>query len=271
MNFLEEILYLLSPVMERPGNYGWFHLMWIGITTCITILLCVFFSKASIKKEKVILLVVWIIIVLFEIYKQLLFSVNFGETVTWDYQWYAFPFQLCSSPLYIIPLALISKEGKFRDAALMFLATFAFFGGLVVYIYPNDVFIEYIGINIQTMIHHGSQIVLGILIAVRLCLKNKMTIKNYLNSVLIFISMVAVAFLLNIWVPTFTDETFNMFYIGPKYPCSLVIVGDIYSKVPYPVFLLIYIIGFSLIALLFFGIYRLILFLCKTIKMKKKS
>ena len=57
---------------------------------------------------------------------------------------------------------IFNKEGCVKDSAMAFMMTFSLFGGLVVMAYPNDVFIETIGINLQTMIHHGLQVVLGI-------------------------------------------------------------------------------------------------------------
>ena len=44
------------------------------------------------------------------------------------------------------------------------------------------------------------------------------------------------------------DDVFNMFYISPYYGCTLPLLSSIYPVVPYPVFLIIYIIGFTLAA-----------------------
>lgn len=256
MNLFEKFLYLLSGTMETPVSYGWFHLTFVGVAAALTVLLCVFFRKAKEKTVKIILLTGWGIIVLLEIYKQLIFSIGF-DPVKWDYQWYAFPFQLCSSPLYLLPAAALIKNVKLRDAVRMFLATFSLFGGLAVFVYPNDVFISLIGINIQTMVHHGSQVVLGIYLGVILLRDGKMTLRTLAGACAVFTAMVATALSLNLIAPLFTNETFNMYYIGPRFPCSLVILSDIYPKIPYPLFLLLYIFGFALLAALLFGIFRL--------------
>ena len=44
-----------------------------------------------------------------------------------------------------------------------------------------------------------------------------------------------------------------MFYIGPNFPCSLVILDAIYLNVPYVLFLMIYMLGFSAMAFLVFS------------------
>ena len=49
-----------------------------------------------------------------------------------------------------------------------------------------------------------------------------------------------------------THTSFNMFYISRHYDCSLPLLSAIYPKVPYPVFLLIYLLGFAVVAGLIF-------------------
>jgi hypothetical protein len=60
--------------------------------------------------------------------------------------------------------------------------------------------------------------------------------------------------LLNAIVPTFTNDTFNMFFISWKYPCTLPVLSDIYPKVPYIIFLLIYIVGFAIAGFIIYNI-----------------
>jgi hypothetical protein len=49
------------------------------------------------------------------------------------------------------------------------------------------------------------------------------------------------------------DETFNMFFISPHFPCTLPVLSGIYGKIPYPAFLLLYLVGFALIAAIILG------------------
>ena len=51
MKFFETILKVIEHEMATPTNYGWFHLMFIGIVIITTILLCIFFKD---KEDKVI-------------------------------------------------------------------------------------------------------------------------------------------------------------------------------------------------------------------------
>ena len=249
MNWFEKFLLGLKGTMERPTNYGWFHLMFFAIVIASTILICIYGRNAKSKNFKIVVAVLWGGVLLLEIYKQLIFSISEvdGQAV-WDYQWYAFPYQLCSTPLFLLPFVAFMKDGKIRDSIMSFLSTFAMFGGLVVFLYPNDVFVQTIGINIQTMIHHGLQIVLGIYFMVYN--RKKLNWMYFVKGIIVFAVMVGIAQLLNIIVyhavTKANGETFNMFYISPYYPCTLALLGDlIYPNVPYIVFLLIYIIGFT--------------------------
>ena len=44
------------------------------------------------------------------------------------------------------------------------------------------------------------------------------------------------------------NDIFNMFFISPYYDCTLPLLSMVYSAVPYPVFLCVYIFGFMLCA-----------------------
>ncbi|MBO5395154.1 MAG: YwaF family protein [Clostridia bacterium] len=257
MNFIEKFLVALDGKMPEPTDYGWFHLMFIGMVLVATVLLCVFAKNAKYKTVRWIIAAVWIVMVVLEVYKQINFSFHYdletGKT-WWDYHWYAFPYQLCSTPLFLLPFVAFCKEGKFRDSIIAFIGTFAMFGGLVTFIYPGDVFISTIGINIQTMFHHGAQIVTGIFLMVHE--RKRLNIWYFLRGMYVFLIMTAIAFFLNVMAPLFTTETFNMFYIGPHFPCTLPLLGNVvYPNVPYIVFLLIYVLGFIIVGFIFFMAY----------------
>lgn len=261
MNWFEKIVTGLSGTMIEPTNYGWFHLMFVAFVIIATILLCWKMRNVSDKWFRRTLLIIWIVIVVLEIYKQVVFSFD-AKTGIWDYQWYAFPYQLCSTQLYILPFVIFLRDGKVRDACIAYLSTFSFFGGLAVFFYPNDVFIPTIGINIQTMIHHGLQVVLGIYLTVYN--RKKLSIKFFLKGVIVFVILTTIAMIMNLIVPKFiTNETFNMFYISPYFECTLPVVSLFYPPtVPYIIFLLIYILGFTAAAIVLFYIQYGIIKLC---------
>ena len=256
MNWFEKFIYSISKTMVKPEMYGLFHLVSVAVMVAILALLIWKCRNCSEKTFRVIVSVAWIVIVLFEVYKQIVFSFNYDEVtglVKWDYQWSAFPFQLCSTPLYVFPFVFLTPEGRFRDSFIAFVGTFSLFGGLCTMFFPATVFVETIGINIQTMVHHGLQVAIGIFALVHE--REKLNFKYFLRGVLVYVGAIAVALSLNFIVRPRLDEAFNMFYINKPDNCDLPLVGDmIKPNVPYVAFLAIYILGFVAIALLLYYI-----------------
>ena len=249
--------------MQIPTSFGWFHLMFVGITVLLTVFLCLKFRDCDDKIFRRIVLITWIVIVVLEVLKQLVFAFEYdGYTVTWKYQWYIFPYQLCDTPTYVLPLIAFIKEGKFRNALMSYLAFFAMFGGLVVFIYPNNVFASTTLINFQTMIHHGSQIAMGVFFAVRN--RRNFNLGFFLKAIPVFAALVSVAIILNESMYGYVStnapgDVFNVFYISRHFPCTLPILSEVYKAVPYPVFCLIYILGFALVAFVVYNIEKLII------------
>ncbi len=255
MGAFEKFIVAISKTSVEPQMFGHVHLICLGIMLTLIVLLCVFAKNWQEKNVKKLLLAVWLIMVITEVYKQLVFSYN-GTNDKWDFQWYAFPFQLCSSPIYVLPFYIFSKKESVKHACAAFLMTFSLFGGLATMIYPPQVFIEIIGVNVQTMIHHGLQVVIGVFLA---CYYRKnLNFKFFLKGIVVYLILFAAAMIMNFTVPHFIDESFNMFYISMYEACTLPLLGDIvYPNVPWIVFLFIYFLGFVLIAFIIFYLEKL--------------
>ncbi len=249
MDFINRIMELLNGEMTRPVPYlsfseSWFHYLALTVAIIASVIASLSLRNASEKKLKRFLLSFAILLLSFEVYKQLIFSYQ----AEWSYQWYAFPFQFCSTPMYVALFAGLTKNQKIRQALINFLGTYGMFAGLAVMLYPNDVFIGTIGINIQTMVHHGAMMVVGIAL---LANQVKLTSKSILGATAVFSVLVAIAILLNFahntWIGT---STFNMFFINARYGNHLPILSQIAPLVPHAVFIVIYIVGFALVAYL---------------------
>ena len=276
---MEGLFSFLEIPMDTPPSFGWFHFLWVAIVIAVTTFLIIKFRDCSDKVYRRIALIAWIIMLVFEIYKQIVFTFDWnGTEVVGDYQWYSFPFQLCSTPLYILPFVAFMKEGKVRDYFSSFISTFALFGGLVVFVYPNDVFIDTLGINIQTMVHHGLQIVTGIFFAVHA--RRRLNIKYFLKSIPVFVGLMIVAIVMNeaIWPSILANnpsDSFSMFYVSSHYANHLPILSMVYNAVPWIAFVFIYIVGFVIASLAvyyaIFGCIKLANFISKKELFKKKN
>ena len=247
MSFWQSLLAFLDSSMETPVSFGWFHLMWLAITFLALIPLCRFPKKPGEDHVRRVVLVTAIVVTILEIYKQINYSFSYTDGIIFDYQWYAFPFQFCSTPMYIGLLAGLTKKGKVHESLCAYLATYAMFAGLCVMIYPNDVFVDTIGINIQTMICHGSMITIGIYLFASGYVKLQHT--TILKAMPVFAVTVALAATMNeiaYLTGLLETETFNMFFISPHCDPSLLVYSEVQKLVPFPFCLIIYIVGFTL-------------------------
>lgn len=248
MTAFEKFMLFLESEMETPLCYGAFHIVALILCAGLTAFLIWKCKNCEDKTMRWIIGVSWVIIVVLELYKQLVFSFN-EDDLTWEYNWFYFPFQFCSTPLYVLPFVAFMKDGKIRDAMIAYTMTYSLFAGLCVMAYPGDVFISTIGINYQTMIHHGSQVTLGIFLAVHQ--RKKYSLNFFLSAGIVFLGMLILALGFNtIGNKILPDVGFNMFYIGPNEPCTLPLLSMIYPLVPWVVFFVIYALGFSLVGAL---------------------
>lgn len=113
MSFFEYLLRLTSWAMTPPVLYGPFHLIAAFGGSAIAILAAWRFSsinncntnnRDNRRSFDQIMLVSGVILLIGELYKQLM---NFYIVNNHAYDWWIFPFQLCSLPLYLCPLLIL--------------------------------------------------------------------------------------------------------------------------------------------------------------------
>ena len=240
----EQLLALLDGQMKEPTLFGWYHLLCLVIVVALCAIVIHKRKLFTPQRVRLALGIAAGLLLSLEVYKQFNFSYN-ADKDSWGYQWYAFPFQFCSTPMYVMLVAAILKDGKIQHSLYAFLASYGFFAGAAVMFYPADVFIETIGINVQTMVHHGMMVVVGVFMYATGAVKSSH--RTILHALPTFGALVTLALTANILYGQFgdPDQTFNMFFISPYYDCTLPVLSAIGEKVPYPVFLACYVFGFT--------------------------
>ena len=258
MNYFEKILYMLQVEMSEPQAYGWFHLMWIVLTIIAIIILFKKRKKYNNKQLKTVLGIYGIVALILEITKQIMWSFNYDVTtniVTWDYQWYAAPFQLCTTPIYVSVICLFLKDNKIRKALLSYMAFVTILGGFMTILIPDDCLVSDIVINIHTMWLHCGSFVVSVYLMMSGAVKiDKQSLKSAIK---VFVIFVLLAELLNVTIYNsgiLREETFNMFYISPYFISTLPIFDVIQQNVPFLLYLLIYIFALSMGATIIYGI-----------------
>ncbi|MBQ8379962.1 MAG: YwaF family protein [Clostridia bacterium] len=250
MNKLGELLCLLQTKMPEATAWGWFHLMWIAIIIISLIILYKVKDKSNEKQLKIVLGVYGIVALILEVTKQLIWTFDYNavtNTFSADFQWYAFPFQLCTTPIFVSILCLFMKRTKLRLSLLSYMAFVTILGSFMTVIIPDDCLVETILINVHTMWLHCGNLVVSIYLLMSGAVEiNK---QNFKNAIKVFIVFVILAQILNVGVYNsgiLGDETFNMFYISPYFISSLPVFDTIQQNVPYPVYLALYVIALSL-------------------------
>lgn len=246
-----ELLKTLKNKMPEPTWFGWYHLMWLGIFVIACSLIYVFRKKISKRAVNITLLSIGCALLLLEAIKQIerSFGIDDAGGLTWHYPPSDFPFQLCSTAMYVMFLAGLIRKGKIYNVLMSYLATYSLFGGLIVVIYPLGVFVESIFINVHTMIWHTSMCVVGFFVLATRSVE--LNVKTVLKATIVFVALLVMAILMNVFAHLIVpDEYFNMYFIGPYYPNNFVILQDIYKHVPWIVFVFIYTAGFFVASLI---------------------
>lgn len=197
--------------------------------------------KLSKKQNKVLLIIVILIFYIGELYKQ------------YDYyrhgSWGIFPFQFCSTHLYLLPLLLILPD-KHEQPILTYLATFGLFAGLITLIYPLGVFKDRLLVSIHTMVHHSLMLWCGIYIWK---IKKEGHIKDFIKACMILLIFIIIAISINILLNDVSSSRVRMFYLHPFVETSLPIYNYI-QRVSFILYVFVYYVTFCMAAVIIFSI-----------------
>ena len=234
---LLHIVCLLQYESHRPKSYGLFHLICL-FTSLLAAWMLISRQETDHEKslKKVLLFYGWIALIL-ELMKQVVWSYD-GQK--WSYQWYAAPFQLCTTPIYACLLASCLPKCRIRDGLLSYVAYVTMLGSLATAAYPESCFVKTVLVNIHTMfLHMGSLSVSVYLIFKEISPVRRSWISGYKT----FLLFVSIAEVLNVTVyhsGILNGQTFNMFYISPYFISALPVFSAIQQHVKFLLFLLIY-------------------------------
>lgn len=248
MPLLERLLDATPRFAEPPTPFGLFHLGSVAVILllCIT---AVIFRKRLPGGEKHLrraLLLFGVGLLLLEIGKQIAYS--YTPEGDWVYNWDRFPFQFCSTPIYIALFAMCLRPCRVRQALLSFLATYSPVAGCAVLFYPAPaVFHEMVFLNIHTMLWHGAMLLFGLWLWLTEAVKPSM--KTALTAAAVYLPLPFIALVLNELESALGfagDFLFNMFYISRDGTCDMPILWRIQENAPYPVFFMAYVLTLGL-------------------------
>jgi len=262
MNSFEKLLYFLQGEMTEPKAFGGFHIFCLSLVVIIIFVLYKIKKTRNDKQLKTVLGIYGVIALILEVLKQLIWAFNYDAVtniVYWDYDWYAFPFQLCTTPIYVSLICLFLRKNKIRDGLLSYLAYITIWGSMATMILPDSCFTSDILVNIHTMwLHLGSFVV-----SIYLFMSGEVSInlKSLKGACYIFLIFVVIALCMNIFVYNtgiLNGETFNMFYISPYFTSELPVFNVIQENVAYIPYLIIYILALMIGGFIVYGNAKLI-------------
>ena len=79
----------------------------------VLIILYKYRDRYNERQLKLVLFVYGIVAFILEVLKQFIWSFNYDVltgVIFWDYEWYAFPFQLCTTPIFVCLICLFLKK-----------------------------------------------------------------------------------------------------------------------------------------------------------------
>lgn len=201
--------------MTPPVPYSAFHLFislaGIAVAAWLARKIC---QRTNSQRLPGILFLCGALLAVSEVYKQLFLYIVVNEG---HYDWWYFPFQLCSLPMYLCLLLPLLRRPWQRDVVYTFLRDFALLGGIMALAEPSGLMHPYWTLTLHGLLWHLALIFISLLISFgRL---GSASLQGYLHSLLLLAFFCGIATLINIK----THGAADMFYISPYYPVSQVV------------------------------------------------
>lgn len=249
-NWLEELMAATAWEMTRPKPYGAFHLIFVFVGLALSAFLAWKLRNADEKTNRRLLLTIGITLMVSEVYRQLFYCLHVGKG---EFQWWAFPFQLCDMPMYLCVIAPLLKRGKVQQGMYNFMVAYNLLGGFMALVEPSGLTHEYITLTFHAFCWHILLVFIGLYLALSNRAGAKM--KDYWSATATFLVLCCVAFGINVALRGVSNGTINMFFVGPS-NSSLVVFKDISKRFGWYVSTLVYIPAVCLGAFLVFSLWR---------------
>ena len=268
MSFLECLLQLTAWPMTPPVLYGPFHLLATFVGSAAAIWAAWLFSpkdhpntNTRIHQQKFdrIMLISGVILLIGELYKQLM---NFYVVNDHVYDWWIFPFQLCSLPMYLCPLLIMIHNEKRHRILCTFLLDFNMMGAVATFIDPSGIFHPYWMLTLHGILWHLMLIFVGFVII--FSHEADLTTRGFLRTLPLFAFFCLAAEVLNGILHRFSAA--NLFYISPWEMSTQLLFGDIDRILGRPIGILLYILAMAAGAWLIHNVARKISAVCLTAK-----
>ena len=208
---IKALFQMSSWPMRTPVPYSGFHLVFGGAGILAAIFLAWKLPRGT---HPQVLPACGLILAVSEIYKQgfLYYIVNGGQ-----YDWWYFPFQLCSIPMYL-GLGIPFVPSKLKNSFYSFIQDFGLLGGIMALAEPSGLMHPYITLTVHGFLWHFILIFMGLICAFYNHGKRG-------RPLFLFLICTAIATVINVLSHPYGNA--DMFYISPYYPNDQIVFHQI--------------------------------------------
>ena len=221
MDFLFHLMEKTAIPMETPPPYGAFHLTFLILGFLAAGLAAWRLRRLGEKGSRILLFSAGLFLLLIEIWKQLFFTFYIGRG---EYQWYVFPFHMCSVPMYLLLAAPFLKEGRLRGSLLHFMMIYNLLGGTAAYLAPSEMLTPWLFLTVHSFLWHLTLVFVGLWLGFSDLTEKRM--RDFGDATAALLLFTAAAFLLNLVFRRASGGDLNMFFVGPN-PSPLIVFRDI--------------------------------------------
>lgn len=208
--FFTRLLELTAWPMTPPQPFSSFHLYFFLIGGFLAVFLAWRLRHLKEDSRLRLLSLLGLILALSEIYKQLFLTLIVGHGT---YDWWYFPFQLCSLPMYFC-LILSFLPSSSRQVLYTFLYTYNLPGAILVFVWPEGLMHPYWTLTIHSFLWHILLLFLGFYAAFSGSVSP--SVSTFKKATALFLGCCVIATLIN--VTALPKGSADMFYISPYYP-----------------------------------------------------
>lgn len=211
--------------MDIPPAYGVFHISFVLIGFFVSFLLAFLLRKLSDRANKILIFSIGAFLLVAEVYKQLMYKLIICPDDL--YHWGAFPFHLCSIPMYLCLIIPFLKKGRLQQTMYDFLMTYNLLSGIIVFFEPSGILSSWVTMTAHSLIWHMLLVFLGAYIA--FSKRGSVAKGSYKNATILFVVLCVVAFAINCAFWEISEGAINNFFVGPKVS-SLIVFNQIGEK-----------------------------------------
>ena len=195
-----------------------------------------------------ILFVTGFVLLVLEVLKQMYLMMISGGG---SYDWWYFPFQLCSVPMYLC-LLLPFVKGPVRSSFLTFMSGYTFVSALAALIYPEDILHAAPPLMFHGFLWHAVLLFISLLIFMTGAYD--VSARGLLRSAVLFLVLCAIAVVINVLAEP-VMQTGNaahsyaaMFYLNPYHISPQPIVNSVQKTAGIPAGLIIYVFAIAAVS-----------------------